>query len=190
PDEKSVTLKAKKDWKLIGKRMSGVDNDKVVTGKPLFGIDQKFPGMLYAVYEKPMAQGATVVTANFDEIKKLPGVKDCFVVQGNQDTEMVMQGVAIICTSTYAGFLAKKQLKVQWDESKASKDNSKALEKQATAIAKERGKDVVIQGGDVNAAFANAAHIVEAHYSYPFLIHPTLEPMNPTAHFHAAIMEL
>jgi len=46
PDPTSLTLKARDDYRLLGKRITGVDNDKVVTGQPLFGIDTTLPGMV------------------------------------------------------------------------------------------------------------------------------------------------
>jgi isoquinoline 1-oxidoreductase beta subunit len=61
----------------------GYDVPKIVTGQPLYGIDQKVPGMLYASYTKCPATGGRVASANLDDIKKLPGVKDAFVVEGN-----------------------------------------------------------------------------------------------------------
>ncbi|HET9447884.1 MAG TPA: molybdopterin cofactor-binding domain-containing protein, partial [Steroidobacteraceae bacterium] len=67
PDEKSLKLKERKDYKLLGKRVTGVDNRMIVTGQPLFGIDQVVPGMHYAVLEKCPATGGKVAEANLDE---------------------------------------------------------------------------------------------------------------------------
>src|SRR5258707_699948 len=52
PDLKTVTLEEPKDFTLIGRPQRGVDTPAIATGKPLFGIDVKVPGMLYAVFEK------------------------------------------------------------------------------------------------------------------------------------------
>src|SRR5688572_2981195 len=96
PDPASVKLKDRKDWRLLGKEYTGVDNHKVVAGAPLFGLDQTLPGMKIAVYEKCPAVGGKVRTANLDEVKKLPGVRDAFVIDGNGKTTEVMPGVAIV----------------------------------------------------------------------------------------------
>ena len=51
-------------------------------------------------------------------------MKDAFVLEGNGNAAEVMPGVAIIANSTWEAFKAKAALKVEWDESQASKDNS------------------------------------------------------------------
>ena len=130
PSADSVALKPKASFRLLGKRFTGVDNAKLVRGEPLFGIDQRVPGMVYATYAKAPAIGARAVSANLDEIRKLPGVKDAFIVgaQGdaitfNPAAAAVLSGVAIVGDSTWAALQAKKALKVQWDESVASSDS-------------------------------------------------------------------
>lgn len=190
PDPKGLTLKTRAQYRLLGTRVGGVDNLKLVTGQPLFGIDQRLPGMLYAVYEKCPAVGGRVVSANLEQIKKMPGVKDAFVIEGNGRVAEVMPGVAIIADSTWAAFRAKAALQVNWDESKASKDSWSKLAAQAGTIAAKAGEQVLVKSGDVNAAFKGAAKTVSAFYSYPFLPHACLEPMNSTAWFKGNEMEV
>jgi isoquinoline 1-oxidoreductase beta subunit len=48
----TVPLKDPSRFTLIGTRVTNVDAPAIVTGKPLFGIDVKVPGMKYAVYTK------------------------------------------------------------------------------------------------------------------------------------------
>lgn len=79
PAADTVKLKDPKDFKLLGTRVGGYQNQDIVTGKPLFGIDQKVEGMLFAVYQKCPVFAGKVVSANLDKIKTLPGVKDAFV---------------------------------------------------------------------------------------------------------------
>ena len=99
-----MKLKDPKDFKLLGKRIPQFDTPKIVTGQPLFGIDTKLPGMLYAVYEKCPAFGGKVVSANLDQIKTLPGVKDAFILEGNGKVKELCPGVAIIADSTWSAF--------------------------------------------------------------------------------------
>ena len=189
PDATKVPLKARADYKLLGKRYTGVDNPKVVTGQPLFGIDVQMPGMLYANYTKCPAVGGKVKSANLDEIKKMPGVVDAFVLDGTGNPGEVMPGVAIIAKSTWETFKAKAALKVDWDESAASKDSLT----HAAAKAKEIAAQMPAPAdnvGDVDAAFSSAAKVVDVSYDYAMVSHQPLEPENSTAWWHDGTMEI
>ncbi|MGC2594527.1 MAG: molybdopterin cofactor-binding domain-containing protein, partial [Xanthobacteraceae bacterium] len=95
PDPKSLKLKSRTEYRLIGKRFRGVDDPKVVSGKPLFGIDVQRPGMVYASYTKCPAAGGKVASFNVDEIKAQRGVLDAFALDGTGVAIEVMPGVAI-----------------------------------------------------------------------------------------------
>lgn len=182
PADSAVTLKTRDQYKLLGQRITGVDNLQVVTGQPLFGIDQKLPGMVYAAFEMCPTIGGKVRSANLDEIKQLPGVTDCFVVEGTGGATQVLPGVAVIATSTWAAFKAKKALRIDWDVSAASKDSLTEWTAQAKEATKQAG-ETVKEAGKVDEAFASAKKTVEAYYTYPFVSHSPLEPMNCTAQF-------
>ena len=190
PDEKTLVLKTRDQYRLLGKRYTGVDNLKVVTGQSLFGIDFVLPGMLYAAYEKCPAIGGKVAKANLDYIKSLPGVKDAFVIEGNGVASDVMPGVAILADSTYNAFKAKRALQVEWDESKASKDSWTQLSAKAKEIALQPGTESIFKAGDVDGALKGAVKTVSAFYSYPFIPHAPLEPQNTTAWFKGDSIEL
>jgi isoquinoline 1-oxidoreductase beta subunit len=190
PDSASVKLKERKDWRLLGKEYTGVDNHKIVVGAPLFGIDQQLPGMKIAVYEKCPAVGGKVRTANLDEVKNLPGVRDAFVIEGNGKTTEVMPGVAIVADDTWAALKAQKALRVEWDESGASKDSWRDFTARAKALsAKPAGDKVLGTTGTPDTALEAAARKIEAYYTYPFVSHAPLEPQNCTAWSHDGIVE-
>ena len=190
PDPKSLKFKARKDYTILGTRVTGVDNHKVVTGQPLFGIDRKLPGMLYAVYEKCPATGGRVKSANLEEIKQLPGVRDAFVLQGNGKVDELMPGVAIVATSTWAAFQAKKKLRVDWDESTASRDSWRSYLKQGRSLAPGPGRQTVQAVGDVEGALRKSARTVEALYTYQFAAHINMEPQNCTGWYRDGRLEL
>lgn len=190
PEAKSLKLKERKDYTLLGQRITGVDNHAIVTGQPLFGIDQVVPNMHYAAFEKCPAVGGKVKSANLDDIKRLPGVTDAFIVEGTGKPTEVMPGVAIIAKSTWAAFSAKRQLKIEWDESEASKDSWSESIAQAQELAKQaHGAEEIKTIGDFDQALANAK-AVEGFYSYPFIPHAPLEPQNTTAHWKGDSVEI
>jgi len=125
------------------------------------GILEAMPRMLFATYTKSPATGGKVARANLDEIKKMPGVRDAFVVEGNGRVNELMPGVAIVATSTWAAFKAQKALQVTWDESSASKDSWTKANTDAKAIAKKAPASVLKQGGDIEAAFKGGAKTLE-----------------------------
>ncbi len=180
PDENSVELKRPEENKLIGNRVGGVDNPSIVTGKALFGLDQVVPGMAYAVYVKCPVFGGKAVSANLDEIKKMSGVRDAFILEGTTDYYGLMPGVAILADSTWAAFKARRALQVVWDEGAGATHSTTGYDAAARQLGATPGK-VVRDDGDVTSAFTSAAHVVEAAYAYPYLNHATMEPMNATA---------
>jgi isoquinoline 1-oxidoreductase subunit beta len=181
PDLATVTLKDPKNFRIIGKAISGVDNDKVVTGKPLFGIDVTVPGMLYAVFEKCAVFGGKATAANLDEIKAEPGVKHAFIVEGGAALDGLLSGVAIVADSWWAAKSARQKLRVTWDEGTTAQQSSASFAAKATELHAAAAQRSLRNDGDVTAAFATAAKTVEATYEYPFLAHATLEPQNCTA---------
>jgi isoquinoline 1-oxidoreductase beta subunit len=189
PDASKLRLKKTSEYKLLGKRHTGVDNAKLVVGAPLFGIDVQLPGMLYASFEKCPAFGGKVKSANLAEIKAMPGVCDAFVVEGTGNPSEVMPGVAIVAKSTWEAFKAKQALKMEWDESGASKDSLTDAARKAKELAAKM-PEPENNLGDVDAAFASAAKVVDVSYDYAMVSHQTMEPQNSTAWWHDGIMEI
>jgi isoquinoline 1-oxidoreductase beta subunit len=196
PDAASVPLKKRSEYKLLGTRVTGVDNPKIVTGQPLFGIDARMPGMLFASFTKAPAIGARVKSANLAEIKKLPGVKDAFVVDQQGDpigfgpgSPSVASGVAILANTTWSAFQAKKQLQVEWDETDASKDSWTGAMAEAKKIAAQPAAQTLGAAGDVETAF-KSGKTVEALYTVHYVSHADLEPQNCTAWFKGDSIEI
>src|SRR5215831_17214641 len=173
----SVPLKDPKDFKLLGTRVPGVDNPKIVVGAPLFGIDVQLPGMLYATYTKCPVFGGKVASADLDAVKARPGVRDAFVIDG---VVGLPSGVAIVADSTWNAFSATKALQVKWDEGPVVSQSSVEMAKQAEQFA----------AGTPAPAAPEGAKIIKAAYHYPFLVHATLEPQNCTAVFKNGKMEM
>ncbi len=186
PDLAAVTLKDPKDFRIIGQRIAGVDNAKVVTGQKLFGIDVVVPGMLYAVFQKCPVFGGKVVRANVAALRTLPGVRDAFVVRASEanrsgDPQGLADGVAIVASNWWAASRAREKLEVVWDEGPTAAQSTQGFAAGAARLAQGAPAVYLRRDGDVATALKGAAKIVEASYSYPFLSHIDLEPQNCTA---------
>jgi len=182
-------MKDPRDYRIIGKPLPGVDNRKIVTGQPLFGIDVTVPGMLHAVLEKAPVFGAKVASANLDEIKRLPGVRDAFIIEGGTQLAGLLPGVAIVADKYWNARAARNRLRVTWASHPTAEQSSVAFKAKAREFFAAAPQRSLRNDGDVAAAMA-AGTVVEAEYEYPFLAHAALEPMNCTAHFRDGALEV
>lgn len=209
PELSAVKLKDPKDFKIMGKDIRGVDNLAIVTGKPSFSIDVNPPNSLFAVYEKCPVFGGKAMSANLDEIKKLPGVKHAFIVEASPEPTPApgggpggpavrwASGVAIVADNSWLANNARKSLKVVWDEGPVASQSSAGYLSQGKQLASTQASQTPSGGGprsakegDAEAAFKSAAKIVEAEYSFPLLSHAPLEPQNSTAHYKDGKLEI
>lgn len=186
----NIDLKDRSEYRLLGQRIPGVDNLDLVTGKPLFGIDQQLPGMLYASYVRCPQFGGVPRNANLDAIKQMPGIRDAFILESRGNHTQLTPGVAIVGESTWSVIRARRELEVDWDTSSASSLSWSDSVAQANELASQQGENSVTEKGDVDAAFANASATAEGLYTYPFLSHAPLEPQNCTAWYHDGVMEI
>ncbi|MGE0441180.1 MAG: molybdopterin cofactor-binding domain-containing protein [Gemmatimonadales bacterium] len=190
PELKTVPVKDPKDFKLIGRPITGVDNPKIVTGQPLFGIDVKVPGMRYALFEKSPVFGGKVASANLDAVRRLPGVRHAFTVDGGDNLSGLLGGVAIVADSWWAARSARRALEVTWNEGPTASQSSTGFATRAAELGRGAPARSLLATGDVETALAGAAKVVEAEYSYPFIAHAPLEPQNCTAHFANGKLEI
>ncbi len=204
PAPADLRLKDPKEFKIIGKAIAGVENMAITTGKPIFSVDVSLPGMLSAVFEKCPVFGGTAVSANLDEIKKLPGIRHAFIVPAPAPAQGggrggaaagPASGVAIVADRWWYAQNARKSLRVVWNEGAVATQNTAGYTAQAQQLAATRASGKPSGGqnadiGDVDAAFASAAKVVEASYYFPLLAHAPLEPQNSTAHFKDGKLEI
>ena len=172
---KDVELKDPKNWKIAGKPVKRVDTqvDKV-TGKQVYGMDLKMPGMLNAAIKDCPVFGGKVKSFDAAKVSGMKGVKK--VVQVGDSA------VAVVADTWWHAKTALDALPITWDEGPNAKVSSETIAEMLKAGLDAPQAFVGNQAGDMKA-LAGAAKKVEAVYSYPYQNHACMEVMNATARF-------
>jgi isoquinoline 1-oxidoreductase beta subunit len=97
------------------------------------------------------------------------------------------QGVAVIADGYWAALQARNKLKISWDNSKVTKADTTALVQQYRELSKRPG--AVKWDADVSK-IAKAPHKLQAEFSFPYLAHAPMEPLNCTVAFTGQKAEL
>ncbi len=211
PVPEEVELKDAADFKIIGTSRKNVDGHKIVTGQPLYGLDYQREGMLIAMIVHAPAFGMQIKTLDDAAVRAMPGIQDVFTFKTYADdyepawcdisafTEMV----AVVGNSTWEVMQAKRALRVEWEpqpdlieavstggqQIPVGLENTAAHRAHMEALGAPLAR-VTRRDGDPEAAFRDAAQVIERSYSAPFLAHNCMEPMNFFAHVTADKAEL
>ncbi|WP_027173204.1 xanthine dehydrogenase family protein molybdopterin-binding subunit [Methylobacterium sp. 10] len=182
PPRDDVPLKDPKTFRWIGKPVARLDMHEKSTGRAVYAIDITVDGMLHAaVLHAPHLGTEPQAVANESDIRAMPGIHSVHRLPG---------AVAVIADSWWRARKGAEALQVSWTNPAAdgvatvSKTFSSAAMLAALKGSTEPGIPAE-QEGDVAAAFAGAAKIVEAEYDAPYLAHAQLEPPSAVARFEA-----
>ncbi len=197
PVPEDVALKNPADFTIIGTSRKNVDAKKIVRGEPLFGIDFKRDGMLIAGIVHPPAFGMTLQSVNADAVRSMPGIVDVVIINARpdgfepqwSDVNAFPELVAIVGRTTWEVLSAKRALSAEWARASALESTRDYTEGMANLLASGEAREAR-RDGNPEAAFRQAAQVIERTYSAPFLAHNTLEPMNFFADVRADRAEL
>jgi isoquinoline 1-oxidoreductase beta subunit len=165
-----VPLRPPSEWKYIGKGVKRLDSPGKVNGSAKFGMDVQYPGLLTAVVAHPPVFGSKVKSFDDSKARKVPGVRN--VVQ-------IPTGVAVIADHFWAAKKGRDALKVTWDQGDNAGVDSPTQLQEYKKLAATRGLPAA-KAGDANSGLSKAAKVIEAEYTFPYLAHTPMEPLNVT----------
>lgn len=176
PEAETLTLKPKSEWRYIGKSRPMVDMTDVLTGAAVFGADA-LPDAKVAVIVRPPVVYGKAKSANYAEVKKLPGVLS---VIGMPDATVPvgfnpLGGIAIVAENTWAAISARRKLKVEWETSSNADYDSQAYREVLFDAVRKPGNPT-FSSGDVDAALKDAEKTLSAEYYVPHLSQAPMEP--------------
>jgi isoquinoline 1-oxidoreductase beta subunit len=173
PVPENVALKDPTQFVFIGKTFPRVDTEAKITGAPVYTQDVHLDGMLVAAVRHPPKFGAKVKSFDATEAKKVRGVVDVIAVP---------QGVAVLAKGTWPAFKGREALTIEWDEAQAETRGTSELLALYRELAKQPGT-VARSEGDAEAALAKAKTVVETEFTFPYLAHAPMEPLNAVVRF-------
>ena len=170
---KDVPLKDPAQWQIVGKPLKRLDTVDKLTGKQVYGIDVRLPGMLNAAIRDCPVFGGKVKSYDAAKAEAMAGVKKVVRVG---DT-----AIAVVADTWWHAKTALDAVAIEWDGGENAAVSSATIAQMLAAGLDAEDAFVHNEAGDVKAAIAAAAKKVEAIYSYPYQNHATMEPMNATA---------
>ncbi len=184
PQKSELKLKTPAEFRYIGKDIAITDLDAILTGKAVFGMDARVPGMVFASVQRSPVYGGTLQSFDATEAKKVKGVLgvetiDRFKAPHNFQP---LGGVAVIADSTWAAMQGRKKLQVKWDSGTHASFDSASYKEELLSTARQPQK-VMRAVGNVDQEFAKGGKTLEASYYVPLLSHVPMEPPVAVADF-------
>ncbi|NSX53963.1 xanthine dehydrogenase family protein molybdopterin-binding subunit [Parasulfitobacter algicola] len=162
------TLKTSDQFTLIGKNVARIEVPQKTNGTAQFTIDVFRDGMQTVAVAHPPKFGATV--GSFDATAALQ-------VSGVNKVEQIPSGVAVYADDTWAAFQGRDALDITWDDANAELRSTEQIMTTWATAARDGGLTAE-ETGDLDAAMADAAQVIEAEYRFPYLAHASMEPLD------------
>lgn len=178
---KMVKLKDPKEWKILGTPVKRLDIPDKVAGKAIYGIDVRLPGMVHGAIAQSPVFGGKVKTVDSSAAEKMRGVLKVVKLD---------DAVVVVADNWWHANQGVKALKIAWDDGGNAKWSNATIMDFLRSGVNDASAPTGRKDGDVNAAFAGAAQVLEAEYYAPYLNHATMEPQNCTVRFNGDRVEV
>ena len=184
PNPERIRIKPPSEWTLMGTEQKNLDVPLKVTGKCVYGIDVRLPGMKWAAVKACPVYGGNVKSYDFEKIRNEPGVISAIqfpipeprLIRGR----IFAGGVAVLADSWYQAKTAIEKMPIEWDVPPQNAARNTANIRAELMASLEKPGKIGVNVGDCDSAFKSGARIVEATYTVPYLPRARMEPGNAT----------
>jgi nicotinate dehydrogenase subunit B len=184
--DETVTVKATTEYRLVGQPVPRVDIPAKALGTFTYVHDLRIPGMLHGRVVRPpylghdsgAFVGRSLATVDETSVSDIPGL------------------IAVVSIGDFVGVVAAReedadramrQLRVTWHPFHATIDLADVEQALRTAPATKR---VLHETGDVDAALAASAKVLERSYTWPYQMHGSIGPSCAVAHHSAGRLQV
>jgi isoquinoline 1-oxidoreductase subunit beta len=154
PNKEDLKFKPRSAWRYIGKPSAHYDVEDLCTGKPVFGMDVRREGMVYAAIAHPPVLGGKIRSFDDKAALQVQGVKQTVAIEPFKPPHQFqpLGGLAVIADNTWSAFKGRKRLQIEWDNGPNSSFDSDSFRREMQETSRKPGK-VVRNIGDVDAEF-------------------------------------
>lgn len=173
PVPADVVLKDPREFRLLGKPTPRLDARAKSTGVPMYGMDFKLPGLKVAVLARPPVFGGKVAHFDASAAKAIKGVHEIFEIPYDRGGT----AIAVVADGYWPAKTARDALKIEWSHGGLTPADTEAMLAEYRSLAKNPG--TVARPGDVSK-LASAPRKIVAEFTFPYLAHAPMEPLNCT----------
>src|SRR3954447_9249000 len=170
--DKEPAIKTPDQFHFIGRRLARLDVPHKINGAAIYGIDVSVPNMVHAAIIACPVFGGTVKSVDESAIAGRRGILQVMKLR---------DAVAVVADRYHRAKAALDKLSIEWEVGAAGATDSVQFRKNYVTALDQTGA-VARHDGNVDAAMAGAAKVIEAVYDAPIIAHAPMEPLNATAH--------
>jgi len=164
----SAPVKKPSEYAVVGAPVKRLDLAGKLKGTHVYMQHVRVPGMLHGRVVRPRGQraygvGAKILSVDESSIRGIPGVR------------VLRRGdfLGVVAENEWDAVRAARQLKVAWETTSALPGSDNVYERMRATTTLE---EIVVQRGDIGAAFPKAAHVVSQVAHAPYQAHAPFGP--------------
>jgi nicotinate dehydrogenase subunit B len=155
-------------YKVVGRSIQRLDIPDKAAGKYVHMQHVRIAGMLHGRVVRPRGQGA------YGDGASIASIDETSIV-GTPGARVIRRGdfIAVVAENEWDAVRAARDLKVSWDQPAVLPGTAGLHGQMRTAKTTDR---IVLDNGDVSAAFGAAAHVASQSYRGPYQAHAPFGP--------------